>query len=420
MFTLSACTPAAVQLGKSYGDFDEGGTIDSGADADSDADADTDADADVHDYGNGADGPLDATIATDLSLTSAQAYGVVSIERDTVTIDAEWADGILSGDEVLVADLHGSDADHANVGAYAFARVASVDHSQIHLAGDALAGIPLDGQAVLIQRVPNFTDVTVSGSIAAPRWDGRVGGIIAFRASGSVHVANGASITADARGYHGGATGTAFGNDGFQGESYAGAGEGNHTYGEGFNTVGGAANNWGGGGAYITGAGGNYAGGATAGASWDNGATAPPTAGAEYGLEDLSLLFFGSGGGGCWDGYDAPGPGGSGGGIVFIAAKSVQLDGTAALTARGGSTSAWGSSGIGYGAGGGAGGVIWLIADNVSLVAESLDARGGAGEKSHEMHGGDGGLGRIRTDVGELAGATLTDACAPDAGFAGD
>ena len=93
--------------------------------------------------------------------------------------------------------------------------------------------------------------------------------MLAFRVSGALTIASGGVMTVDSLGYAGGATGPSYNCDSYQGESYAGEGEG---AGDGacsaYNEATGQwTNNYGGAGAHITGGGGEYAGGATDGHS---------------------------------------------------------------------------------------------------------------------------------------------------------
>ena len=390
-----------------------------------DNDCDGTADDGIH-TGTGADGPLAVAGTFDLSVDSSGsrvfpdgvAFVVTAIAGADVTV-AGPPDGLAAGDEVLVINLHGSDAAHQAAGTWEFATVASVAGDVVSLLlpvtgvfGEVHNG-DLADQAIVLQRVPHYTDVTVAsaGELTAAAWDGALGGVVAFRASGTVLVEAGGVISADALGYLGGATGSSNNCDSFQGESYAGQGEGE---GDGlcsyYNETTGQWNpNYGGGGAHITGGGGNHAGGAQAGDSWRGGPATPPMAGLTYGEADLSVMLFGSGGGGVWNGGqdqpdEDPGPGGDGGGILYIGASAIQVDGALGLTATGGTTWHWAWGTWTYGAGGGAGGTVWLIADSASVAASGVHASGGFGEQTHERLGGNGGYGRVRIDCSSCNG----------------
>ncbi len=407
---------------------------------------DNDCDGTVDDntwVGSGGDGALSVTGSTNLnsdasgtrSYADAVAYGVDSISAAVLTLDAT-ADGIVAGDELLIINLHGSDSAYTNVGNYEFIEVASVSGADVTLSstpsvtfGES-SNADLTDQTVIAQRVPQYTDVDLSsaGTLSVDYWDGSTGGVLAFRATGTVTIASGGVIEASELGYEGGATGTSSNCDAFQGESYAGEGDGdgdgvctayNESYGHWIN-------NYGGGGAHITGGGGEYAGGATDGDSWTGGSATAPYAGDTYGSTDLSSLFFGSGGGGVWKGSSNPGPGGDGAGIVFIAAFEIDAQGADGITAVGGTTPYWSTGSWTYGAGGGAGGSVWLIADVLALASGAVSAEGGLGEATHIRIGGDGGEGRIRLDYNELnaetqgtSGASTEEALVaePDPGY---
>ena len=410
------------------------------------ADNDCDGTADDGLYrGTGGDGALTVTGTTTLSTDAsgsrttadAVAYGVTAISGSTVTLDATAA-GLASGDEVLLINLQGSPSAHAAVGTHEFASVDTVSGSTVTLLqavaetyGEA-SNTDLTDQVVVLQRVPHYTDVTVgsAGTLTTEAWDGGTGGVLAFRATGTVSVASGGTVTVSGLGYVGGDTGAALNDDAYQGESYLGLGDGGYNGGP-YNEANGAYSaNGGGGGANVTGGGGNHAGGATAGDSWNGGGYTAPAAGGTYGSAALDTLFFGSGGGGVWNGGtdttgENPGPGGSGGGILVVGAATLDLDGAGGVAADGDATSRWASGTWTYGAAGGAGGSIHLLADAVDLAADSVVAEGGLGQASYIRAGGDGGVGRIRVDCTTCNGAVqgtatadsaLDSACTPNPG----
>ena len=405
--------------------------------ADNDCDGDID---DAHWTGSGNDGAL--SVSTDTNLVDSGdvvIYEVTALSGSDVTVDGTPS-GLAAGDELLLINLHGSDSAYTHVGAYEFGEIDSISGSTITLTS-AISGTygessnaDLSDQTILVQRVPNYTDVDLSGSstLTVDAWDGGEGGIVAFRATGTVTVEAGSSVRVSELGFEGGATGSSYNCDSYQGESYAGEGDGegdgacsayNESYGHWIN-------NYGGGGAHITGAGGDHGGGATDGDSWTGGSATAPYAGDTYGSDELSTLFFGSGGGGVWRGSTTPsghtpGPGGDGGGILWIAAFEIEADDAGAFVADGGSTDNAAQGTWTYGAGGGAGGSIWLTADAMTLAADALSAAGGDGQTTHTRLGGDGGVGRIRLDYNELntytqgsgdASTEESSVCDPDPG----
>ena len=384
--------------------------------------------------GTGADGALDVTGTTVLG----EAAAVTGIGGATLTLATTLT--LSAGDEVLVINMHGADSAYTHVGNYEFLTVASSTGTTVTVTAapsvtfGEVDNTDLSDQDVQIVRVPQYTDVTIgsSGVLTAPVWDGSTGGVLAFRASGTVSIASGGMITVDEAGYAAGATGTAYNADAYQGESYAGTGDGNedsHTGVYGNITYGYNYNNYGGGGAMITGGGGNYGGGATAGDEWTGGTYGEtytePYAGETYGSADLSTLFLGSGGAGVWNGLSDPGPGGDGAGILYIGAVTITATDASAISAIGGTTTHWATGSWTYGAGGGAGGSIWLQANTLTLPADGVNASGGYGESTHIRAGGDGGYGRVRVDFNTLNGQSwggasavteLQSVCAPDAG----
>ncbi|MFH1469196.1 MAG: putative metal-binding motif-containing protein, partial [Pseudomonadota bacterium] len=412
--------------------------------ADNDCDGDVDEDLWV---GDGADGDLTVYGTVDLSTlysgsrlwADAERVQVAAISGDTLTVSrTPW--GMASGDEVLLINLQGSETAHAAVGTYEFATVDSVSGTDVVLAATVTEvygetdNSDLTDQIIILQRVPHYADVTVfaGGVLTTDAWDASAGGgVLAFRASGTVYIEDGGTIDVSALGYAGGDTGTCENCDAFQGESYTGVGIGD-AYGGPYNeTIGGYAANGGGGGANVTGGGGNHAAGATYGDSWNYGGYTAPSAGGSYGVPSLVTLFFGSGGGGVWNGghddpTEDPGPGGSGAGILYLGCGTLVAEGADALQAVGETTPYWAHGTWTYGAGGGAGGSVFLVAEEVDLAPAAVNAEGGFGESTHLRVGGDGGYGRVRIDCNTcngyaqgsgLASIALDDAAEPDPGY---
>jgi hypothetical protein len=366
-------------------------------------------------------GTLSENQRCDRDTPEAPAYGVLSVDGDTVTL-SEDAVGIEIGDEVLVMHRQGPPVDE--VGAFGLATVQSVSGPALQLSEPFTP--PADGGRVSLQRVPSFRDVTVgpAGSLTTGGWDGTAGGVLAFRATGQIRVEAGGRITMDARGYRGGDTGPSSNTDGYQGESSAGTGGGGGTPSQGYNQSGGWFQaNSGGGGALVVGGGGEHAGGATQGASWNGDASAPEP-GQVQGEASLLRPLMGSGGGGVARIYDHHGPGGAGGGVVLIWADSIEVEGEDGIRTQGEAPTAWTRGTWTYGAGGGAGGSMWLAARAVTLADDALLAAGGSGYTAVDRPGGAGGDGRIRVDcetMGDEPCATTSwaDKATPAVGWVG-
>ena len=178
-----------------------------------------------------------------------------------------------------------------------------------------------------------------------------------FRVQNDLIIGSGGSVNVSEQGFRGGDFGPAYNRDGYQGESYHGLGIGGAGYGVG------KLNNAGGGGSYICGGGGEYAGGATDSDPWTGGGDSYARKGTVYGSPELNRIFFGSGGGGQWDGRDTfglPSVGGNGGGVIMVFAESIRspVDG---FVANGGSTSGVQHGSYTYGSSGGAGGLSFYV-----------------------------------------------------------
>jgi hypothetical protein len=349
-------------------------------------------------------GTLDTNHSCDRSEPDAVAYAIVSWSGSTVVV-GESAEGLAGGDEVLIWIAGSALSAPDRVGQMVSTKVLGAAGDTVTLDADIEGALgALDSARAVLQRVPHYSAVTVSpgATLTVSPWNGETGGLLALRVSGTLLVHPEGQITVDGLGFAGGPTATAFNRDGFQGESWTGLGGGGVSSTLGYNED----EQWwrpnaGGGGANITGGGGAHAGGATAGDSWDEVAT-PPQPGELYGVADLSRITLGSGGGAVANIYDSPGPGGSGGGVLWLRADTIIALGTQALTAKGQDATAWTSGTWSYGAGGGAGGSLILEADELELGSDAVSATGGIGVNHTIRVGGDGGTGRIRVACSQV------------------
>jgi hypothetical protein len=268
-------------------------------------------------------------------------------------------------------------------------------------------------QVVRVEEVRNLT-VPTGTTLNAPAWNGNSGGILSVVAGGAVTVAG--AVNMDGRGFRGrGHACTYRCARGFQGEGAVGLG--------GANIV--ANGNGGGGGGAgqddASGAGGGYAAAGGAGGNGTCGACSEAcpipggAAGATIGSADLSaaVYFGGAGGeGGADEDGSNPGPGGSGGGVVFIRASTFNVTGLIAsrgLVGAGGSN-ACGGVGCGMGGGGGgAGGAIRLQSTGTAVIGTNLlnvSGGGGGGATCGSAAGGAGSVGRIGVNAPTVTGAS--------------
>ena len=400
-------------------------------------------------FGDGADGPV--TISSDTAtFDSVKTKLTTAAAATNTSLTVNSSSGFTAGDEVLIIELQGTSANYNTTGNYEFRTIESVGAGNITVtsgltnAYDSTA----EGLDTTIQKVFHYTNVTVDvtktwspadwANSVAP--SGQVGGIVAFRATGTVLV-NG-SISTTGKGLRGGsaaasaksgetyngatdactgggstaaATGTPSGGACGAGSSNAttqagtvgGAGGAGGTgatigaggAGAGYGTVGRAGQNTGG-------TAGNDGSGTTGGSGTNLGTNAEPGGGGgTYGANTLSTMFFGSGGGGGSNGAGTAG--GDGGGLIFIAANTVTMGASGSIVTNGNAGAAGGDN-IG-GAGGGSGGTIWLDGGALTLGTGSLTmtATGGAGGDgkgaTSGSNGGNGGDGRIRLDYDTLS-----------------
>lgn len=369
--------------------------------------------------GDGADGDLVVSGEHTLATPEAAAYVVEAIHNDQLTL-AEPPTHLQPGDEVLVVNLRGVPEACITVGAHELARVASVADREVLLEqavsrvyGAGGQNSDLTGQRIMVQRVPRFSSLHVlPGAALRPLpWDGSTGGILVFRVSGLLRVDAGGGVLADGAGYSGGVGWAGRGKShGRPGESFCGRQE-EPSY---------APNHGGGGGGrYLDteddcGQGGGGGGYGTTGA-WESfgqecvehGNTSPALNGGDvYGGPTLSRLLPGSGGGaGATDDHsDTSGTGGNGGGIIWISAAEVHLDGV--ISARGSAGTVPTDTDDSGNGGAGSGGAIRLEAGSISGTG-ALDARGGprtAAVTSWNNAGARGGDGRIRVGLRAAGG----------------
>ena len=314
--------------------------------------------------------------------------------------------GLAAGDEVLIINLQGSAADYANVGKYETKRIESINGVTLNFSSPCMYSFDGTTQKIIVQRVPNYTNVTVPAgtTLTADGWDGTKGGILFFRATGTVTV--GGTIDMLGKGYRGATLQSAtsnWGSVGRVGETYR---DGAYGVVQQAAILGG-----GGGGVYACcdlagGGGGGYAGGGVAGTT---GSAAGGAGGGTYGAVNLSTVFLGSAGATgagwtCWcsePGYTTA-IGGKGGGAIIVAASTFNNSGGTVRANGGiGSITISGSQLAQGGSGGGAGGSIRFQVGSFTN-AGTITSTGGAGIAGQATNGtgkagGAGGAGRIAT-----------------------
>jgi hypothetical protein len=159
---------------------------------------------------------------------------------------------------------------------------------------------------------------------------------------------------------------------------------------------------------------GEYGGGAKATALQYTGSGFAPGGGGGggiYGVENLSKIYLGSGGGfgGYGDHYNCYNysSGSSGGGIIYIVANQITNNGT---ISNQGNPATNPSSCKDGGGGGGSGGSIYIKASQVSLGNTTADVSVKSSGVNQAAGGGGGGVGRIAVYSGNITGTTTPTA----------
>ncbi|MCL6096364.1 MAG: site-specific integrase [Patescibacteria group bacterium] len=292
-------------------------------------------------------------------------YSASSLTSTTAVLSSTPSSGCLAaGDEVMLINLQGTSNNNVNVGNYETLTIQSVSTNTVTFttaktkfygdgaANDTNIGTATTNQRVMLQRIPNYSNLTVlpGGTLTASAWNGTKGGVLFFRVSGTLD--NRGTITMSGNGYRGGAASGAGNTAGTNGESYDGTG--------GVGSSGQAAANRGGG----------QGGAGTATASVGGGA----------------------GGGG---GYGVGGAGGAGGGTIAAGDGGISATSCTAGTTTTSSTGGAGGSGCPTGAGGGGGGA----SSAAGGAAGTGFTSGVGGTTSNGAGGGAGGGLSGRTDL---------------------
>ncbi|KAA3644794.1 MAG: hypothetical protein DWQ07_15420 [Chloroflexi bacterium] len=278
-------------------------------------------------------------------------YNVTYLSETTAKLDSAPGTGCLrAGDEVLLMNMQGISTNYPNAGNYDLLRIATINGDVVtfvdakqHYYGefvytDSSIGTAAADQKVILQRVPNYKNLTVTGTLEGEAWDGSNGGILAFRVLETFDGAGTVDLTD--MGYRLGA------GFSYQGEGYCGPG--------------------------IVSNSDNCSGGAGGNHSWLHG-----HGGSNASSADLSTLFIAGGGGGP---YGESHNGRPGAGALIAMAHTVEFSGTIDADGMDGAY----VSGV-Y-SGPGAGGSILIEGDVIDLSSATFSAEGGTAASN----GGDG------------------------------
>lgn len=368
----------------------------------------------VADLGDGHRGALTVDAAGKIINT----YGAVAAaaQAGAKTLVLASGGGFASGDLVLIVQTAGLSPGPASgdatpidlqagvMGRWELARLTGIAGSQLILESPLANDVAASGAQVVT--VPEHTDVAIPAgtSLSAPAWDGRVGGILAFFAKGTV--TNIGGIDVSARGFRSGlfkpgGTGPCTTFDlappagGQKGEGLV-----TGSFGDAIGGYGNIANAGGGGNCSRGGGGGGGNGGPGGKGGAVDGTDHAGRGGVALKFNPLQRLSIGGGGGAGQGNALAGSGGGHGGGAVFLHAGG--FAGTGFVRANGESApqSAGDSGGDSAAGGGGAGGTIHLRVA-AGLQCGGVEANGGAGGSSNGPNngtagpGGGGGGGRV-------------------------
>jgi len=364
--------------------------------------------------GDGRDGSVTITSAKNIntdvigSSRSTNADGIVttvSSDPTGTSISVASITGFADGDKLLLMNLQGGSGDVADVGNHEILTVngtpTGTTINVVETISKSYDGSSFGSQKVICQRIPQWSTVAVNsgGSITCSAFDGSKGGVVICYATGSITLASGTTIHADAKGYRGSLNWqpTSYG----QGYSYVGEGRtGQQTLrqqaandcggGAGGNTNG--THGWDGGGA-----GGGHSSAGTNGVTTSYGGTGG-NGGSTWGDAALTQIGFG-GGGGQGGRYSSAGStlGGAGGGVVYLICDTLTTTAGGLVQANGQDHTL--SAGNQSGSGGGAGGTVWVDANTITAGANDINSTGGSGGTGFSGthgNGGNGGTGFVR------------------------
>ena len=347
-------------------------------------------------FGDGRDGDLTVAsgqttytdnIRTTLSIGAAQGQNSISVADTT---------NFVANDLILIIQMQGQ-----NTGKFEFSSISNVINSnQLTLSENLQNLYTVDGTSkTQIIKVPQYNNLTVAGTLTAHAWNGSTGGIIVFKANGTLNVTG--SIQANGLGYRGG-TSNYYSVSGFSGEGV-----------DGVPIVQPAANSNGGGGGWQAAEGGAGGGGGGNGQSGVTGiiggwaAVPPGTGGNSLDTAGFTQVYLGGGGGAGGRAYsNLGGIGGTGGGIILGSAKTISIQGTVTAGGTNGVSGTYNNPAPEYGyghsggGGGGAGGTIILQGQDVNTNNNVTVANGIAGNNGggNSGRGGNGGNGQIEIE----------------------
>ena len=189
-------------------------------------------------FGTGSDGTLSVNSGSTYYADAIKSKADGNNLAGQNTVSVSDATGFSQGDEILIISMQDPETNLSlNItGQYETQNIVSISGNTLTLNKNLEFDYNQSGgKKHQIIRIPQFTDVTVDGTITCDNWNGETGGIVFFRATNTVTV-NG-SIDVSGKGYRGG-NGSASGNYKF---AYSGEGTSGGLVFKGDRTAGGSA-----------------------------------------------------------------------------------------------------------------------------------------------------------------------------------
>lgn len=360
---------------------------------------------------------------------NAQISGIVNNYTPVVafgcnSVDVVNASFFSTGDRALIIQMKGATIDTPNstafgdiinyndCGNFEFTTISSVNGNTVVFQENLLNTYTVSGAVQLIL-IPQYTDVSVNGTLTAQNWNGSTGGVLVMEISGTLTL--NAPISLNGKGFRGSFDcqnpdgGCGYFPDYFYPVSSGHGAE----KGEGIATVPVTMN--GGRGALANGGGG---GNATRGGRGGDQAEfcAPQSIGGEGGkIVDYTLgcLFLGGGGGSPDHNNQVGTPGANGGGLIIIRAGTIVSNNQFIESNGLGVPPFFNNIGDGAG-GGGAGGTIVLDVPTINgnLILRANGGNGGDQQTTYQAcfgPGGGGGVGAILTTGPNLPANVTTE-----------
>ena len=365
-------------------------------------------------YGDKSAGNKTVSGIEDLSSTRKSCSGTSG--NNYVTVSAGDEASYSAGDQVLIHQSRGSNADQTTTPNWEFNEVTSTSSGQINLLNNLSQSYVDSGasQAQII-KCPMWNTVTLpnGATIAPSAWDGNISGIEVIIAD-VFDGQSGGTINLNNLGFRAGQGTSTRSLTGEQGEGTAGAGGTRSTAANGSGAGGGqygtAGDPW----ASSGGGGGHATAGDNGFNSGDHSRSSPGTGGVLKGNAGLTIIVLGGGGaaggthGDGGGGSPSSGAGGKGAAILIIFARSftnlatINLGGVNGQNIQGSPPNAVDGAG-----GGGSGGASLICGNIVDIGTNLITAPGGTGGTTGSSNGGNGSAGRTHVEYGtSLTGST--------------